>query len=54
MMKISNKVFILIMACLLALGALCMAFGIMLGGNLTAVFHAVFDNVSGFGHIFGG
>lgn len=36
-MKISNKVFILIIACLLALGALCLAFGIMLGGNLTTV-----------------
>lgn len=51
-MKMSNKVFVLIIACLLAVGALCLAFGIMLGGSLATVFQTVGHSLSGFGQIF--
>ncbi|MCI9468189.1 MAG: hypothetical protein HFG45_02660 [Oscillospiraceae bacterium] len=37
-MKTANKVFLIMMACLLILGALSLAVGIGLGGSLTAVF----------------
>jgi len=46
-MKAANKVFIIVMACLLALGAVCLAFGIMLGGSVGAVFQAVWDAFAG-------
>ena len=37
-MKTANKVFLIMMACLLILGALSLAVGIGLGGSLTAMF----------------
>lgn len=37
-MKTANKVFLIVIACLLILGALSLAGGIGLGGSLSAVF----------------
>lgn len=47
-MKTANKIFLIVMACLLVVGAMCLAFGIMLGGNLSAVFKKLLDDLAPF------
>jgi len=40
-MKLAKKICIIVMACLLVLGAVCLAFGIMLDGSITELMSAV-------------
>lgn len=47
-MKTANKVFLIVIACLLILGALSLAIGIMLGGSVGALFAAARDSILGF------
>ena len=51
-MKTVNKVFLILLAALLILGALSLAVGIMLGGNLSAVFSVLWQDLSGFLDLF--
>lgn len=47
-MKTANKIFLIVMACLLVVGAMCLAFGIMLGGNLSAIFKKLLNDLAPF------
>ena len=47
-MKTAKKVFLIGIACLLILGALSLAVGIMLGGSVGALFTAARDAIVGF------
>lgn len=45
-MKLLNKIFIIAIACPLVLGAMFLAFGIMLGGSIPEVIGAVIDRAA--------
>lgn len=51
-MKTGNKIFLILIACLLILGALSLAIGIMLGGSLNAVFSTLWESITSFVTIF--
>lgn len=45
-MKSIHKFFVIAIACLLVLGAVCLAFGILLGGSVTSVLMAVISKAA--------
>lgn len=51
-MKTVNKVFLILIAALLILGALSLAIGIMLGGDLSAVFSTLWQDLTDFLDLF--
>lgn len=45
-MKTANKIALIVMACLLVVGAMCLAFGIMLGGSIGGLLSAATERIS--------
>ena len=45
-MKLAHKIFVIAVDCLLVLGVLCLAFGILLGGGITDVITFATDQLS--------
>lgn len=45
-MKTAHKIVLIVMACLLVVGAMCLAFGIMLGGSVGGLLTAATERIS--------
>lgn len=45
-MKLATKIFVIVIACLLVAGAVCLAFGIMLGGSVNDLFSAAGEELT--------